>query len=103
MSHANGDLDVVDMLLVQLQLGCGGTAVPCLFSASFHGNCTLYLHQGGLMGFRCSPQKRALESKLQPRVSKKSFWDKMLKINHMGGAVWPKKSWKWVLGLCVDP
>lgn len=57
----------------------------------------LYLHQGGSMGFRCSPKERALESKLQPRVPKKSFWDKMLKINHVGGAAWPKKSWKWVL------
>lgn len=49
------------------------------------------------MGFRYSPKERAWESKLQPRVPKKSFWDKMLKINHVGGAVWAKKSWKWVL------
>lgn len=47
----------------------------------------LYLHQGDSMGFRYSPKERALESKLQPRVPKKSFWDKMLKINHVGGAV----------------
>lgn len=57
----------------------------------------LYLHQGESMSFRYSPKERALESKLQARVPKKSFWDKMLKINHVRGAVQPKKSWKWVL------
>lgn len=53
----------------------------------------LSLHQGDLMGLRYSPKERALESKLQPRVPKKSFWDKMVKINHVGGDAWPKKSW----------
>lgn len=47
------------------------------------------------------------ESKLQPRVPKKSFWDKMLKINHVGGAVWPKPVLEMgagrPLGLCADP
>lgn len=57
----------------------------------------LYLHQGVSMGFRSASEERALESQLQPRVPKKSLWDKMVKINHVGGAAWPKKFWKWVL------
>lgn len=47
VSHANGDLLVADVLLVQLQLGCGGTAVPCPLSASFHGSCTLSVPSPG--------------------------------------------------------
>lgn len=47
VSHANGDLRVADVLLVQLQLGCGGTAVLCPLSASFHGNCTLSVSSPG--------------------------------------------------------
>lgn len=47
VSHASGDLRVAGVLLVQLQLGCGGIAVPCPFSASFHGNCTLSVPSPG--------------------------------------------------------
>lgn len=98
MSHANGDLHVADVLLVQHQLGRGGTAVPCPFwSPSLATAHCLYLHQGDSMGFRYSPKERAFERRLQLRVPKKSFWDKMVKINHVGRVAWPKKSWKWVL------
>lgn len=52
MSHANGELHVAEVLLVQHQLGRGGTAVPCPFSASFHGKCTLSVPApGSLDGF----------------------------------------------------
>lgn len=94
VSHANGDPHVADVLLV----GRGGTAVPCPFwpaSVQLHIVCICTRETRWVLDN--SPKERAFKSKLQLRVPKKSFWDKMVNINHVGGVAWPKKSWKWVL------